>query len=354
MLGGFKAASIARPSSTNALNGRDDVATYTGTSGADLINGSLSADVITGLAGNDKLVGRTGNDSLDGGVGDDQLDGGAGRDTLLGGDGADTLVGGRGADTLTGGAGNDIFRYDGGDGADLITDLAAGDKIIVATYGAAKSILQVGAGVVVTFSLTDKITLSNTNVAAVSAALQFGASGGGGGTTPTPGSTITGTNLGEVINGSGGDDVIYGLDGYDEIHGGAGNDRIYGGSSGDGLFGGSGADVFAYALGSEGPDYGLMYYEWDIVYDFQTIDKIDLSAIDANPALAGNQVFHFAGFLDFVQRIPAHTAGALFIRSDGRYADVIGFTDSDSDPDFYVEILLGSGQSVPSAANLIF
>lgn len=329
------------------------MATLTGSGNADQITGTLAADTISGLAGNDTLTGRAGGDTIDGGAGDDRLDSGAGRDILHGSDGADTLIGGRGSDTVTGGAGVDTFLFASGDGQDLIKDLAAGEKLIISGYSAAQSVTQVGTSVVVAFSLTDKITLSNTTVAAVQGALQFGGGGGGGGGV-TPGATITGTESGETINGTAGNDIIYGLGGYDEIKGGGGNDRIYGGMSGDGLWGGSGADVFAYTSGAEGPDYGLMYYEWDIIWDFQSVDKIDLSAIDANSLIAGNQAFHFAGYADFTQPLPSHSPGALFIRSDGRYADIVGFTDNDNDPDFYVEILLGSGQVAPTADNLIF
>ena len=59
---------------------------------------------------------------------------------MTGGDGNDYLAGGEGADTLTGGAGSDEFRWFGGQGADVITDLNIneGDKISVS--GTFKSI----------------------------------------------------------------------------------------------------------------------------------------------------------------------------------------------------------------------
>jgi Ca2+-binding RTX toxin-like protein len=325
-------------------DGEAIMTTYRGTAAANHLIGTAFADTILGLAGNDTLEGLGGNDVLKGA---------GGSDTLSGGDGADTLSGGRGNDVLSGGNGNDAFLFAAGDRHDLITDLAAGDVVRISGYTSAQSVAQVGADVLVTLSTGDTIRVANSNVSSVNAALQFGdASGGdsgGGGT----GATITGTNGWDTLNGTAGNDVIYGRDGYDVIHGGGGNDRIYGGLGGDGLYGGAGADVFVYTTAAEGPQYGLMYYEWDIIYDFQTIDTIDLAGIDANTSVAGNQSFHFAGYNDYVQPLTDHSAGSLYIRSDGHYADVIGFTDGDANPDFYVEILLGAGQAVPTLADLI-
>ena len=44
-----------------------------------------------------------------------------------GGAGDDRLVGGRGDDVLSGGEGDDLFVFRDGDGADTITDFAAGN-----------------------------------------------------------------------------------------------------------------------------------------------------------------------------------------------------------------------------------
>ncbi|WP_374037122.1 DUF4214 domain-containing protein [Brevundimonas staleyi] len=56
--------------------------TFTGTTGADQINGSEDADVINGLAGDDYINGRGGNDVIDGGGDNDTLFGGSGDDTI--------------------------------------------------------------------------------------------------------------------------------------------------------------------------------------------------------------------------------------------------------------------------------
>jgi serralysin len=307
------------------------MATFTGTSAADHIIGTTAADIIRGYGGSDLLEGR------------------AGADKIYGAAGNDTLNGGTGNDTLTGGTGRDVFLFSAGDGSDVITDLGAGDSVKITGYASAQSVAQAGTNVVVTFSASDTVTFSNATVATVQAALQFGSGGGSGGGAA---GTITGTANGDVLNGTAGNDIIYGLGGYDVIHGGGGNDRIYGGLGGDGLYGGAGADVFAYNSAAEGPQYGLVYTEWDIIYDFQSIDKIDLSAIDANTLVAGNQAFFFAGYIDWAEYPPDPTAGALYIRGGSDSAEIIGFTNNDTDPDFFVELHFAAGQG-PLEANLI-
>lgn len=170
-----------------------DTASYAGAVSAVTVNLSLAGEQDTGGGGidtlismesligssfNDTLTGTSANNSIEGGAGDDLLDGGAGSDVLTfnkatgsisvnlglataqntGGAGVDTVLnfenvsgskyndviigttgnniinGGNGADTLTGGGGNDTFiysflTYSLASGADLITDLTAGDKL---------------------------------------------------------------------------------------------------------------------------------------------------------------------------------------------------------------------------------
>jgi uncharacterized protein YkwD len=134
-----------------ALSGKDNI---TGGEEVDSINGMQGADTINGAGGNDSLSGGKESDLIDGGVGNDliganndndRLIGGDGNDTirggkeddiLMGGNGEDLLAGDRGQDMLTGGGGNDTFILAGGlsaaatlISADVITDLAIGDKI---------------------------------------------------------------------------------------------------------------------------------------------------------------------------------------------------------------------------------
>ena len=127
--------------------------------------------------------------------------------------------------------------------------------------------------------------------------------------------SIVGTSYADKLEGRGGDDTIYGKGGNDRLDGGVGNDTLHGGAGNDVLIGGAGNDVlvggagrdvmtggldadrFVFAAISETP--GLTR---DIIVDFDPVlDRIDLSAIDANTSLGGNQMFNL---------LP--TAGAAF------------------------------------------
>jgi Ca2+-binding RTX toxin-like protein len=100
--------------------------------------GDAQGDTFNGI---EKVIGTSGDDWLiaddrgitfDGGAGSDYLKGGAGWDTLNGGFGIDTLEGGLGLDVLTGGANSDLFKFNRGDGPDIVTDFQPGvDKIVL-------------------------------------------------------------------------------------------------------------------------------------------------------------------------------------------------------------------------------
>ena len=63
---------------------------------------------------------------LGAGRGSDTVVGGAGDDVLSGGAGDDLIVGGSGEDTMAGGAGIDRFRFQAGDGSDIVNDFSTG------------------------------------------------------------------------------------------------------------------------------------------------------------------------------------------------------------------------------------
>lgn len=90
--------------------------------GDDRVFGGSGDDALQGNDGNDLIAGEAGDDQLYGQAGDDALYGGSGNDALSGGAGADSLSGGAGADELLGGPGNDSYRYERGDGDDIIRD----------------------------------------------------------------------------------------------------------------------------------------------------------------------------------------------------------------------------------------
>ena len=88
----------------------------------------------------------------------------------------------------------------------------------------------------------------------------------------------------------------------DLILGLGGDDRITGGQAGDFLIGGPGKNTYVYNAISDstpidsktGSDAGR-----DKIFGFSSLDKIDLSAIDADPRISGDQAFKYIGSSNF-------------------------------------------------------
>ncbi|ACK68554.1 Hemolysin-type calcium-binding region [Gloeothece citriformis PCC 7424] len=101
----------------------------------------------------------------------------------------------------------------------------------------------------------------------------------------------------DFLYGGNGNDSLVGGSGSDSLYGGNGNDTLTGGSGIDRMFGGAGADIFRFSSIS---DSNTGIGNRDVIEDFTVgIDRIDLSAIDANLDVAGNQAFSFIGTNDF-------------------------------------------------------
>lgn len=253
---------------------------------------------------------------LTGGAGNDRLWTWNGDDKISGGAGNDVLTGNGGNDILTGGMGNDIFVFgSSGNGMDTITDAGVGDVIrvngrsfsgsVTAGDGSAVMANEVQLAVdAVNNESTLYIGSDGTPGAEVVIVLQgtyttgsFGLSGrdisiSQGSTNPgtTGNDTINGTAGNDDLSGGDGNDKLLGKDGNDLLDGGTGNDTLTGGRGADTLTGGEGADRFVYA-GIWDSTPGNLYHDQVLDFSHAEGDKIDLSAIDANPVLAGNQAF---------------------------------------------------------------
>jgi serralysin len=96
----------------------------------------------------------------------------------------------------------------------------------------------------------------------------------------------------DALHGDAGDDRLDGGNQNDNLDGGANNDTLTGGLGEDTLTGGSGADKFVFRSLAE-----TTVAAPDDITDFQDFagDKIDLSAIDANTLVDGNQAFIWIG-----------------------------------------------------------
>lgn len=167
----------------------------------------------------------------------------------------------------------------------------------------------------------------------------------------------------DKLYGKGGNDRLYGGTGDDSLFGGTGNDRLFGeagrdtlrgddgndtltGSSGrDVLIGGRGKDVLAGGADRDQFDFNSkvecgLGATRDLIKDLFVGDTIDLSGIDANERIGGNQAFRFIGGTAFSQ------AGQLSFNS--RTGILAGNTDSDRAPEFEIAVTLVGGNRLDS------
>jgi Ca2+-binding RTX toxin-like protein len=325
------------------------------------LNGTANADTLMGGSGNDRLDGWAGNDTLSGGMGRDLLYGGSGGDILNGGIGDDVLNGGNGWDTLRGGLGNDTLTGEGGHDTfkfaslaeltgDIITDLAAGDKI---DLSAIPGLSFVGVGHDFT-GMTNQVKIYDYFLAidtdgdkSANYLLNLNNNQTMEETAPgsrvfqvAPNLTLAGTADADTLKGGNGDDMLDGLGGNDALFGGYGIDTLYGsggsdilngGMGSDTLNGGDGWDTLRGGLGNDSLTGGagrdtfkfasLDELTGDIITDLAVGDKIDLSAIPGlSFAGVGND---FTGTAKQVS-IPESYADMSYLR-----VDIDGDTNAD-------------------------
>jgi serralysin len=118
--------------------------------------------------------------------------------------------------------------------------------------------------------------------------------------------TLTGSAGNDSLSGEGGSDRLSGGAGNDTLSGGTGNDTLSGGDGSDRLTGGTGADILNGGAGQDAFVFASVADGGDRIQDFRRAegDKIDLSAIDADPLTAGDQAFLFADGVAFVAYQP--------------------------------------------------
>jgi Ca2+-binding RTX toxin-like protein len=267
-----------------------------GTSGADALIGTASADKIMGLGGDDMIFGHGGNDDILGGGGRDMLFGDDGADRILGENGDDYINGGAGNDTVFGGNGDDWIVAEQGDG----NDIYYGDDMV---GGSGNDTLDMSA---ITANITADLGTGMMNRGSVSSAQ-------------------TGT------------DTIWGVENF---VGGSGNDTITASSAVNVIDGGGGNDVFRFLSAS--------HADGDTITDFQPGDKIDLSFMDANGCVSGNQSFAIVsdGFPGRGQLTVTHET-----RDGEDFTVVEGNTTGGNDADFRLSIK-GSYELTASDFNL--
>jgi translation initiation factor IF-1 len=132
-----------------------------------------------------------------------------------------------------------------------------------------------------------------------------------------------------LLKPSKGNDLLIGSDNNDKISALAGNDTLVGGLGKDTLIGGLGADIFKF---NDIKETGIDSKSRDTISDFnrKAGDKIDLSSIDANLNLAGNQEFTFIGNKNF----SVNATGQL--RFDSTAKILYGSVNADKSPEFSI------------------
>jgi Ca2+-binding RTX toxin-like protein len=110
----------------------------------------------------------------------------------------------------------------------------------------------------------------------------------GAGLNPEP--HIIGSNFNDNFTGNAANNVLSGGLGDDTLSGAGGNDVLIGGLGKDTMDGGTGADTYVVTNIAES---GNTIATADVISGWNSTDVIDLSGLDANSALAGNQAFSF-------------------------------------------------------------
>jgi Ca2+-binding RTX toxin-like protein len=131
-----------------------------------------------------------------------------------------------------------------------------------------------------------------TGTTGVTASLVTGQATGSGLDTLTSIERLYGSNNADKFTGDTKANYLYGYAGNDTLDGGTGIDTMVGGEGRDSLTGGLGNDIFDFNFLSE---MGLVTDSntWDVITDFSTGDRIDLSSLDANTsnAVGSNDAF---------------------------------------------------------------
>lgn len=308
-----------------------------GSSGADELGAMLGSRTyyINGGGGNDTITGGDVADFLVGGAGDDALNGGAGTDSFIGGGGNDVIDGGTGADRMDGGLGNDTFTVDDiGDvvveladsGIDLVnssisfdasanvgvdnitltgtanTDATGNGLANALTGNTGANTLDGGAGAdVLTGGRGDDIYIvddagdriiefNGQGLDTVNSSVSFSLSGQFADNLILTGNGAingTGNSYNNVLTGNDAANILDGGKGDDRIVGGGGADVITGGLGADNLTGGAGNDIFVYTATNQSATGGGL----DRINGLTNTDMIDLSAIDAQTNVTGNNAF---------------------------------------------------------------
>lgn len=355
----------------------------TATPGAQTLVGYASADTIAGGGGNDTLTGNQGADVLDGGIGHDSLNGGEGADQLLGGTGNDQLQGGsgndqldggRGNDTLSGGDGADVYFFDRGSGADVVTNSDAD------AAGTQPDTVKFGAGIA-----TSDVTLIRRNgdrdqdslVIRINGASDeltvehhFGSDGNGAidqiefndgtrwdadeiaarTTTASRGTEYGGSPIeNDLLTGGAGDDVLRGYGGADTLDGAAGDDVLDGGMEEE-------VDTYRFGRGSDHDSVeGSVFFQdantdvvqigGDVLPSEVTLSRVDQSLVISINGTADSLTIRDYFICDDVRIADASAVVRFTNGTTWTVGDIRGLAPVQAPASNDNDVLLGQGSS---------
>ncbi|WP_394560656.1 M10 family metallopeptidase C-terminal domain-containing protein [Aquipseudomonas alcaligenes] len=305
------------------------------------LGANLEVLTLTGSA----AIDGTGNE-LDNRIGGNAaaniIDGAGGADLMLGGDGSDTYyvdnLGDRAveveADPQQGGTDLVIASVSYTLGANLEHLVLVGDDYLSGLGNALNNTIYASNGDNLLNGAAGIDTVSYAFAqAGVSVSLSTGlaqATGGSGSDVLKGFENLEGSAYADTLNGNSASNLLLGGAGDDTLNGGAGNDVLHGGAGTDTLIGGTGADRYVFdALG----DLGLGELA-DMISGFSASqgDRLDFSALDANPLTAAREAFEF---------INNEAFSATDATGQLRFADgtLYGSINADSAAEFSIRLL---------------
>lgn len=272
---------------------------------------------------------------------------GSGDDKLKGSNFRDRYYDQGGNDIANLGGGNDVVRV--GKGDDTIDGAGGNDSI---------TFTQIFGDSYHPLSNTDDVTTATQGVSlnlALTTAQYLGALGYD---TFLNFENIYGTEGNDFFHGNAADNVLQGNGGNDYLRGREGDDFLVGGTGADTLIGDAGADDIhtgdKSASGGDGSNDIVKFTHisdststsMDQIFNFETFasggsDKIDLSLIDANLTIAGDQSFAFRGTGAFIS-----SGGEVRYFLMGGSTFVLVDNDADADAEMMFKLDGVSGVSV--------
>jgi Ca2+-binding RTX toxin-like protein len=248
----------------------------------------------------------------------ENLTGSASADKLTGNSSANVLDGGAGIDTMTGGDGNDSYLVR--QAGDLVretnaTESSGGTDLVYSYLASYTLTANVENGRIMLATAANLTGNSLNNLLDAGAGNNVLAGGEGTDTVSyalaSAAVTVSLASAGAQATGGSGSDT---LNSIENLTGSGFADNLSGNSGVNVLTGGAGADVFVFSAALDSPAATP-----DVITDFTTGDKIDLSLIDADSGTLSDDAFSATLVSDFT------AAGQL------KLLDGVLFGNTDSD-----------------------